>query len=61
MLGSLFNKVAGLRSANFLKIDSNTGVSCGYCKTLENSSTHATRTVAASYHGTVKSAGVPVL
>ena len=37
MLGSFFNKVAGQRSAPFLKLDSNTGVSCGYRKVFKNS------------------------
>ena len=31
-LGFLFNKVASLQARNFLKKDSNTGVSCGYCE-----------------------------
>ena len=35
MLVSLFNKAE--RSATFLKIDSNTGASCGYCEILKNS------------------------
>ena len=34
VLGSLFNKVAGLKVCN---IDSNTGVFCGYCKIFRNS------------------------
>ena len=37
VLGSLFNKIAGLKVCNFLKIDSNTGFSCGYCKICKNS------------------------
>ena len=35
VLGSLFNKVAGLQTcATSLKRDSNSGVSCGYCENL---------------------------
>ena len=37
VLGSLFNKIAGIKVCNFLKIDSNTGFSCGYCKICKNS------------------------
>ena len=37
MLGFLFNKVAGPKVSTFLKIDSNTGVSCGYYKIFRNS------------------------
>ena len=38
MLGSLFNKVAGLQTCNcFKKRDSNSGVSYGYCEIVNNS------------------------
>ena len=38
VLGYFFNKIASLKVCNFLKIDSNTGFSCGYCKIFKNSS-----------------------
>ena len=34
VLGSLFNKVAGLQICNILKRDSNTDLSCGYSETF---------------------------
>ena len=36
MLESLFNKVAGLKTFNFIKTHSNTGVSFEYYKTFKN-------------------------
>ena len=49
-------------SATFLKIDSNTGVSCGYCKILKIAFLCNTSGCCfwQAYHGTVKSAGVPI-
>ena len=50
-------------SATFLKIDSNTGVSCGYCKILKIAFLYNTSGCCfwQAYHGTVKSAGTPIL
>ena len=51
------------RYATFLKIDSNTGISCRYCKVLRIAflKNNSGGCFWQSYHGTVKSAGVPVL
>ena len=37
MLGSFYNKVAGIKVQNLLKIDSKTGFSWGYCKIFKKS------------------------
>ena len=53
MLGSLFNKVASLHTCNFFKKDSNTGVSCEYCKNFKNSFLYWAPLVAAGFELTV--------
>ena len=48
VLGSIFNKVADLHAVTFLNRDSNSGVSCGYCKMIKNTFFHRTPPVAPS-------------
>ena len=49
MLGSLFNKVTGLRTSDCIKKETPTQVVfCEYCKTLKNNFLYRTPPVAAS-------------
>ena len=48
MLGSFLIKLQAFIPVTFLKRDSNTSVSCGYCEILKNSFFYRTHLVAAS-------------
>ena len=61
--GFFLIKLQAFRPATFLKRDSNTGVSCGYCEILKTDFLKKTSGGCfwQSYHSTVKSGGVFVL